>query len=104
MMETSLHLDGYTVDVRQTHTQAYAQLDNSHVLRVYSGAGSRSTLPVPDGTIILYGTPQQLWDIGMMLARGAQALIDKKAADEAAATQDISIVADAATESKEAQP
>jgi hypothetical protein len=155
-METTIHLDGYTVRVEQRGKAAWAQLDNSKTLTVFNG--SRQTpLLVDDGSVIIHGTPQQLWDVGMMLARGAGVYLpevrtverrcetcaewekwressvlgecrsneaaaglataelvrtcrnfccncwrDKETAQEAAATTDASIVADAAVGSKEA--
>ena len=95
-MTTTMLLDDFLVEVDGSQTRwanAYVTVRNGRKVSVLHG-GLEGTLWARDGEIALYGTPEQLRDLGRAIAEGAESII-KKAADEAAATNDSSMVADA---------
>ena len=109
MMQCDLHLDAlydttdYTLRVDYAalaggRVTTRARLDVTRRIPLRHGG----TLPMTTGSLILHGTPQQMWDIGMMLVKGAEVYLDKKTAcREAAITIDTPMVARVTDEGKE---
>lgn len=95
-MTTSMFLEQFDANVvgHPSHPdRVFVTVRNSREVTVYD-TETVSKMLTRDGEITFYGTPEQLRDLGRAIAEGAESII-KKAADEAAATNDSSMVADA---------
>ena len=84
MMQCDLHLDAlydttdYTLRVDYAalaggRVTTRARLDVTRRIPLRHGG----TLPMTTSSLILHGTPQQMWDIGMMLVKGAEVYLPK---------------------------
>ena len=104
-MQCDLHLDAlydttdYTLRVDYAalaggRVATWARLDVTRRMPLRYGG----ILPMTTSSIIIHGTPQQLWDIGMMLARGAEEYLPKEEPPVKAAKETITDIVPQAAE------
>ncbi len=107
MITSRINLDdvtkaAYTVRVHHimagSNPYSFAELDISPT-RDWLG---KPLAYAPGATLTIFGTPQQLWDIGMMLVKGAEAYLHvEKPPVEAAENADKQSVAQVAASTQE---